>query len=139
MTQKKGAALLTQGGERRGYRHAHHIASAAGRQGPVHGRIIAGGSVWAKTVRGSIHLLRKPTPSWACDQADALLVWQLGVVWLCIHDLEMQRRYWALLRDLLENAVLFDRGHGPQLALPLTAFHIGETAPKQLSVQLGLF
>lgn len=144
MSDKESRPLAT-GGDRRdlraagSYSHTHHTASGDGRQGPKHGKIVAGGSVWAKQVRASAHLLRKPYPAWACDQADALAAWHIGVVWLCVHDLESGKRYWATLRDLLENAALFDRGFGPQLALPLTAWHVGERPPKQAAMQLGLF
>lgn len=136
--------LEAAGGGRRGdgagsNRHADCNASAAGRQGPSHGRFVAGGSVWAKTVRASVHMLRRPVPSWAVDKDDALAAWAAGVTWLRIDDAETQRRYWVTLATLLHDGALFDRGFGPQLALPLTAWHVGETAPKPLSVQLGLF
>ena len=86
------------------------------------GRAIVGrveGDTFHKSARSSVHMLRRPR-AWACD-VDALdQARAAGAEWVEILDQDTGARYRAALADFYRRGVALDRGHGAQLALPLT-------------------
>ncbi len=93
------------------------------------------GRIFKKTIRGSIHLLRKP-PAIAID-ADAYdkhiaFSHQL----LEIYDSETNRLYTSSTEDFNLHRIEFDRGHGKQYALAMNHWHVTDLnpdAPQQLT------
>ena len=76
------------------------------------GRAVVGrveGDTFHKSARSSVHMLRRPR-AWAAD-VDAL-------------DLDTGAIYRAALVDFYRRGVAVNRGHGPQLALPLDCWDV---------------
>lgn len=120
MRAKERAAVRQHGGglSAAGSRpHVHDTTVGAARL-PRYGRLVAGGRVWRKTAKASAHMLRAPK-AWAVDTADLACVEALGVRYVCIHDLEQMRQYWARTETLHAKGWTLDRGFGEQTALSL--------------------
>ena len=90
------------------------------------GRAVVGrveGDTFHKLARSTVHMLRQPR-AWACD-VDALdQARAAGAEWVEILDQDTGARYRAALADFLRRGVALDRGHGAQLALPLTCWDV---------------
>ncbi len=83
---------------------------------PAHGRIM--GDTWAKRVRASVHMLRRPE-GWAVDVADLAAAERHGVRVVRIYDEEAEANYWAALSTMRAYGKPLNRGFGEQLGLPL--------------------
>ena len=90
------------------------------------GRAVVGrveGDTFRKTARSTVHMLQRPR-AWACD-VDALdQARAAGATRIVIFDQDTGRRYAAELADFYRHGVKVDRGHGPQLALPLVYWDV---------------
>lgn len=81
------------------------------------------GDIFKKRVRSTVHLLRKPR-AWACD-VDALDQAQAaGAVKVELLDQDTGATYRAALVEFYRHGVTVNRGHGPQLALPLAYWQV---------------
>jgi hypothetical protein len=107
------------------------VYSAAGQ---VVGEVVDG--VLRKSIRGSVHMLRQPRAiAWdtcALEQAE-----DLGATRTEVLDLETGTLYTAPLSAFWRYGVRLDRGHGPQIALPLDRWTVtrpGERAGTQLEL-----
>lgn len=89
------------------------IRSADGR---VIGNII--GDTLVKRVYGSKHMLRTPK-GWAVDKTSVFEAKQAGAKKIEIRDRETGIIYRSSLDSFLSYGINFDRGFGPQIALPL--------------------
>ncbi len=105
------------------------------RQAPLHGRVT--GDVWHKTVRRSVHQLRKP-PAWAVDLADLERAERYGIVWLELYETEQGVTYRASLQTVREHGQVFDYGYGQQILLPLEHWQADEPEPKAVQGVLAL-
>ena len=111
---------------------------------PKHGRV--SGGVWRKTVRASIHQLRKPKPAWALDVADLEAARRCGAKTIEITDQETGVVYTVTVDHFMAHASRFNRGAGEQAALPSGFWQRSGAdapagdAPRQLSfaAELGL-
>jgi len=140
------ARLLAQagGGESSGanaFSRAHSTRPAPKAQRPKHGNIVA--DTWQKTVRGSLHQLRKPK-GWAVDVFDLDAAERCGALYVALHDLESLRWHWAAVATIRQKGWPLDRGFGRQVALGLEHWRpTRETAeadaPKPAGVQLSLW
>ena len=90
------------------------------------GRAVVGrveGDVFRKSARSSVHMLRRPR-AWAAD-VDALdQARAAGAAWVEVLDLDTGAIYRAALVDFYRRGVTVNRGHGPQLALPLDCWDV---------------
>lgn len=97
---------------------------------------IDGQMLW-KRVEGSAHMLRCP-PAWAWEKSALSEALRRGVTRCRIEDTETGRTYVAPLTFFWTKGFELDRGHGRQVALPLSCWQVqepGALAPRQL----GLF
>ena len=80
-------------------------------------------------------MLRRPR-AWACD-VDALdQARAAGAVWVEVLDLDTGASYRAALADFYRRGVAINRGHGPQLALPLACWEV--TSGRSTTARPGL-
>ena len=81
------------------------------------------GETFYKSARSTVHLLRRPR-AWACD-LDALdQARAAGADWVELYDRDTGATYRAQLVEFYRRGVRVDRGHGLQLALPLTCWEV---------------
>ena len=81
------------------------------------------GDTFYKSARSTVHLLRRPR-AWACD-LDALdQARAAGADWVELYDRDTGATYRAQLVEFYRRGVRVDRGHGLQLALPLTCWEV---------------
>ncbi len=90
------------------------IPVRAGNQ--VVGQVVEG--KFHKRVRGSKHMLREPK-GWAVDVQSFQDARDLGAQSIEIEDTESGVTYAASVEHVLSRGFRFDRGHGPQICLPL--------------------
>lgn len=81
-----------------------------------------------RRARGSQHMLRKP-PAWCFETNILLEASRLGVSVVQVHDVETHTTYSASLQTLLQKGIRLNRGHGEQLAVPLSCWRRED--PKQ--------
>jgi hypothetical protein len=105
--------------------------------------------VFLKRARGSIHMLRAPR-GWALDAPTLAELRALGVATVTITDTETGTVYTAPLAEFEAHGVAFNRGAGPQVALPLGYWRVNgqppalarresnPDAPRQLSLFEGV-
>lgn len=94
---------------------------------------VAGG-VFVKSVRGSVHQLRRP-PAWCLDAGSLDEAEALGALRVEIYDTETGNRYTASVRLIREKGFALDRGFGRQIGLPLELWQVqrpGEANAQQL-------
>ena len=114
------------------------------------GRAIVGrveGDTFHKSARSSLHMLRRPR-AWACDRDALDQARAAGASTVEVLDRDTGATYRADLVDFYRRGVTVNRGHGPQLALPLACWEVtggrASTRPgldqsAAGPVQLGLF
>ena len=85
------------------------------------------GDTFYKTVRGSKHMLRKPR-AWAIDMQSLADAEALGAVRVEITDRESDSVYRASIAEIRRLGFVFDRGAGPQVALPLNCWTVAHPA-----------
>jgi len=83
------------------------------------------GNQLVKTVRGSIHMLKRPR-GWAIDICILDEARKFGVTEVVIRDIENGRIYCAPLDYFCIYGEFVDRGHGLQKCLPLTYWTVSE-------------
>ena len=93
--------------------------------------------IFHKTIHGSKHILRYPTPAIALDLESLARAQDLGALAVCVKDIESGVTYTAQIEHIRTAGLELDRGFGRQIALPLAGWvksgkGSGETA-KQLS------
>ena len=113
-------------------RQPHSTARPIFVQGRPVGRVC--GDTFYKTVRGSVHMLRKPL-AWAMDAQALLDAERSGARLVEIHDSETGNTYRASVETIRAHGFVFDRGHGRQVALVLDRWavaHPGEPVAAQL-------
>ncbi|MCZ7539127.1 MAG: hypothetical protein M5U29_04260 [Anaerolineae bacterium] len=136
MTTKKTARTVSSsarggGGDGQQF-HSHHTPAHAAAQpvfsatGQTIGQV--SGTVFSKRVRGSVHQLRAPR-GWALDAATLEDLRALHVVTVAVTDVETGTCYTALLAEFGEHGVPFNRGFGPQVALPLGYWSVDGQPP----------
>lgn len=81
------------------------------------------GDVFHKPARSTAHMLTRPR-AWACDVAALDQARAAGAVWVEVHDADTGATYRAALADFYRRGLALDRGHGAQLALPLTCWDV---------------
>ena len=152
MRRQSTAAVREHGGDGRDWSagsvsQAHSYSSRPDRRRqPRFGKVT--GHTWRKTAKGSAHMLRAPK-AWALDTDDLASIEALGVRYVCIHDLESLRQYWARPETLRRKGWTFNRGFGEQVALALdwwrstpreadaVAEGLRETGPEPVGVVQG--
>jgi hypothetical protein len=87
--------------------------------GQVVGEVVEGKFI--KRVRGSCHMLREPK-GWALDVQSLANARDLGAESVEIHDTETGTVYSVSVGRILHKGFRFDRGHGPQICLPLKSW-----------------
>jgi hypothetical protein len=93
-----------------------------------------GRCVLYKTADPAIHQLRQP-PAWAWDRQVLDQAQSLEAVDTVIRERRSKRTWTAPLNLFRAHGFEFDRGHGPQVALPLAFWRVEDpTAPAQLSL-----
>lgn len=126
-------------GRRREPSHAHHSTDGAQVQAVragATGRVCAAieGHVLRKTVRRSLHFLRKP-PGIAFDVRILEEARAAGVLAVLVVESEQAHIYTASLGDFERWGVPLNRGYGAQLALPLEHWQVRRPGD---AVQLSL-
>ncbi len=104
------------------------------------GKIIANlkGDTLYKTVKGSIHMLRRP-PAWALDLAILNEAEKAGAVRVQVTDRETGTIYRATVEHIREAGITIDYGHGLQIALPLAGWTRNKKGAGLAPVQPSLF
>lgn len=138
---RKPAGLGSGGGQGRDSRAVGNPSQAHSTMGQVYaqGRVVGQvrGGIFHKTVRASIHMLRRP-PAWALDVGSLLEAERLGAKSVQVHDTESGCTYAASVELIHRKGFTFDRGHGRQIALSLDLWTV--TRPGQAQAeQLSLF
>ena len=90
------------------------------------GRTVIGrveGDTFYKPTRSTVHMLRQPR-AWACDLAALDQARAAGAEWVELADRDTGAIYRAALVDFYRRGVAVNRGHGPQLALPLAFWDV---------------
>jgi hypothetical protein len=134
MTNKKTAytgSTVSGGNNVNG--HSKHTTTGVASQ-PVYGangRVIGqvDGDTFQKNVRGSVHMLRKPR-GWAVDTATLADLRGQGVLHIKVTDTESGTCYTAPLTKFDRYGVEFNRGFGPQVALPLGYWSVDGKLPR---------
>jgi len=88
------------------------------------GRKVVGhvrGDTFYKSIRASVHMLRKP-PAIALDCQSIADAEQAGATWAEILDTESGRVYRARLETIRRYGTVFNRGFGEQIYLCLSAW-----------------
>ncbi|HHX43149.1 MAG TPA: hypothetical protein GX714_04070 [Chloroflexi bacterium] len=106
-------------------------------QGKAVGRV-GRDAIFRKSVRGSRHALRKP-PAWALDIDSLLEAERLGATMVEIRDCESGLRYRASVERIWRHGITIDRGHGRQVALPLSRWTVWRPGEPRAEQQLHLF
>lgn len=75
--------------------------------------------VFIKKVRRSRHLLRVPKPSWAFGEQSIAEAKAAGCSRIQVCEQESGTVYEASIKRVERDGFAFDRGYGPQVALPL--------------------
>ena len=106
------------------------------------GRVVAviDGQALFKKVDSSKHMLRKP-PSWAFDKATIQEAMDAGATKIEVWASDVGTTYTATMTHFLEYAFAINRGHNPQLAMPLRYWeqdHDDLAANMRYGRQLGL-
>jgi len=106
------------------------------------GRVVAviDGQALFKKVDSSKHMLRKP-PSWAFDKATIQEAMDAGATKIEVWASDVGTTYTATMAHFLEYAFAINRGHNPQLAMPLRYWeqdHDDLAANMRYGRQLGL-
>ena len=130
---RRAAGRGTWAGDKPLCRHCSTVAIYA--QGRQVGEVRDG--VFRKTVRGSVHMLRKPR-AWAIDMQSLADAEALGAVRVEITDRETGNVYRASIGELRRYGFIFDRGAGRQVALPLNCWTVAHPA-EPVAEQLCLF
>jgi hypothetical protein len=95
------------------------------------------GDTFYKSIKGSVHMLRKPPAIAisldALDQAEAA-----GAVKIKVTDQESGTTYGARIEFIRERGVIFDRGYGEQIYLALAGW-TKTLRGRQFTEQLNLF
>ena len=104
----------------------------------ANGRVVGEvqGNVLRKCVRRSVHFLRQP-PEIAWDTCALEQAEDLGATRTEVLDTESGYIYTAPLNAFWQDGVRLNRGHGPQIALPLDKWQVhrpGERAGTQLEL-----
>lgn len=88
--------------------------------------------VFAKRIRASRHLLRKP-PAICFDLESLVEAESAGAGVVRVEDVESGRVYAAMMSDVRRRGFLLNRGHGDQWAVPLPVWSAngGRDAPVQ--------
>ncbi|HQP61915.1 MAG TPA: hypothetical protein PKX41_11970 [Anaerolineaceae bacterium] len=104
------------------------------------GKVVATrkGDTLYKTVKGSIHMLRRP-PAWALDMAILNEAEKAGAVRVQVTDKETGTIYRATVGHIREAGITFNRGHGLQIALPLSGWTRHKRGAGLAPVQPSLF
>jgi hypothetical protein len=93
-----------------------------------------GDGVLRKTALASKHMLRAPS-GWCFDAAIIATAEARGVQRVEVRDSETGDLYTAALSDFRAHGIELDRGHGPQVCLPLTRWRVTRRgAPRQLTL-----
>jgi len=106
---------------------------------PVHaanGKVVGQvrGDVFAKTVRASVHFLRKP-PAIGFDLCSLQEAQDLGAEVVCVFDAESGRHYSASFDLIRRFGFELERSFGRQVALPLARWAVtGRQAARQLAL-----
>lgn len=85
------------------------------------GQVVEGRFI--KRARGSKHMLREPK-GWAVDIQSLHDARGLGAQSVQIEDTESGATYMASIEQVLARGFRFDRGHGPQICLPVRFWSI---------------
>ncbi len=106
------------------------------------GRVVAviDGEALFKKVDSTKHMLRKP-PSWAFDKATIQEAMDAGATKIEVWASDVGTTYTATMAHFLEYAFAINRGHNPQLAMPLRYWeqdHDDLAANMRYGRQLGL-
>ena len=101
--------------------------------GKLVGEVVSG--EFRKTVRGSIHFLRKP-PAIAFDEESIHQAAGAGARVIVVTDKDTCKVYRATMKDLKQYGVEFDRGYGQQIFLPFNRWNRPE---ENLHEQADLF
>ena len=106
------------------------------------GRVVAviDGHALFKKVDSTRHMLRKP-PSWAFDKATIQEAMDAGATKIEVWASDKGITYKATMAHFLEYAFAINRGHNPQLAMPLRYWeqdHDELAANIRYGMQLGL-
>lgn len=134
MTKNKTAytgGTVSGGGN--GNRQSKHTTTRTTSQ-PVYGangRVIGQiyGDTFHKNVRGSVHMLRKPR-GWAVDADTLTDLRTQGVLDIKVTDTETGTVCTAPLAKFEQYGVEFNRGFGPQVALPLGYWAVDDKPPR---------
>lgn len=94
------------------------------------------GDTFHKTIRGSVHLLRRP-PAIALDLQSISDAESAGAAWAEIADVESSRVYRAKLDTIRKYGRVFNRGFGEQIYLCLSEWGLDVDA-EQLSLFVGV-
>lgn len=90
------------------------------------GRAVVGrveGDTFYKRVRSTVHKLRRP-PAWACDVESLDQAAAAGATRVEIFDGDTGRTCAAAIDDFYQHGIKVSRGHGVQLALPMSFWSI---------------
>ena len=90
------------------------------------GRAVVGrveGDTFYKSARSTVHMLRQPR-AWAADVDTLDQARAAGATWVEVYDRDTGRVYRAALADFYRRGVTVDRGHGAQLALPVSFWDV---------------
>lgn len=102
----------------------------------ANGRVVGqvSGDVFHKRVQASRHFLRAPAAI-AFDASTLLDAQRAGATWVEVADSESGKVYRASIRAVLQRSFTLDRGHGAQVALPLSQWaRDGELVGAQLAL-----
>ena len=115
--------------------HAHSTPKPIYAQGRCVGEVR--GDTFYKTVRGSVHMLRKPR-AWAFDWRSLADAERSGARLVEIHDSETGNTYRASVETIRAHGFVFNRGAGRQIALPLDRWAVAHPG-EPVAVQPCLF
>lgn len=93
-----------------------------------HSGCVLDGSRLVRTVRGSVHQLRRP-PAWSFERNILEQAHTAGARVVEVTDTETGVTYSTSLATLWQKGIRLQRGHGEQIALPLNLWHRED--PKQ--------
>ncbi len=93
-----------------------------------HSGCVVDGFRLVRRVRRSVHQLRQP-PAWAFERNILEQAHEAGASLVEVHDVENGITYTAPLATLWQKGIRIQRGHGEQIALPLSLWHRED--PKQ--------
>lgn len=81
------------------------------------------GGVYRRAMRSTVHQLKKPR-AWAADVDTLDQARAAGAAWVEIFDRDTGATYRVELVEFYRRGLRVDRGHGPQLALPLACWEV---------------